>query len=213
MLIFVSTCLTLSQTLEPIICPNCLRSWKYCTSIFCFMNLVLSNSNNIQYWRGSPQKYSIVKSHKLLVWKHPGEPLFFIFLALMVSVFLLLVIPACCLVVSVHSGVPFHLRRHVKQCFVVSQTVLSFGLHFCLGLEQTPSPICKPPALPSVTSAGPCWPHINVFHFLWMLPTSVRLALILFPAIWRTDCGCRITWYSSAQLGSAWLSIEKRGVL
>lgn len=65
-------------------------------------------------------------------------------------------------------------------------------------------PICKPPALPCVTlvRAG----HTSMFfHFYISVPSSY-----LIPSYAKN---WRIPWYSSAQLGSAWLSIERRGVL
>lgn len=40
---------------------------------------------------------------------------------LILSMFLLLVIPANYLLVSIDTGFPCHLRTHVQECFVVSQ--------------------------------------------------------------------------------------------
>lgn len=88
------------------------------------------------------------------------------------SVFVLLVIPASDAVVSIDTGFVCHLRTNMKECFVVSQTQSSYCVELWIlspfaALADSPS--VNHLLYPVSPLAGLCWPHINVFHFLWML--------------------------------------------
>lgn len=92
--------------------------------------------------------------------------------------FLLLVIPASYIIVSIDTGVPCHLRTSIKECFVVSQTriiVLSSG--FCCGLLPEQIPHLWTTCL---TLCHPGW-SVLATHQCWWMTLWVCLAFIFFP--------------------------------
>ncbi len=143
---------------------------------------------------------SIVK----LVWVFPSP-------CVLISA-LLLVSAASYVVESIDADFLCHLRQSIKECFVVSQTrSIVLSLRFCCFLWPEKithlQTTCLTPCHPvwSALAAHQCFPFSCGCYML-----SVCLPRYPFPSYVKS---WRITWYSSAQSGSACLSIERREVL
>lgn len=124
------------------------------------------------------------------------------------SVFLLPVISARYVVVSIHSDQILHaIWKQASRSFLSSRWAQD-SVSVC-GLSRFP--ICKPPALPRFTLTVQLWLDISVSHFLQMLHVSVFLSPVLCSAQFKrlkTDM---------EQLSSVGLSMyscwEKRGIV